>query len=373
MRNILLAAFLAFSAVLSAAAQDMGPNCEILPSVVYAEGGRNHVQGIAVDLEKACMYFSFTTSFIKTDMRGNVLGSIDRIQGHLGAMTFDRKSRKVYASLECKDDVIGAGLSSFAKGHSMFYVAVIDVDAVNSIGMDSENNDAFRIACVKDAVDDYGAKVVLDGEEVDHRYSCSGIDGVAIAPKFGRTGGREYLYVAYGIYRGDTRSDNDYQVLLRYRLKDIDRYAGKVKFGDFYSEGPGKPLEKYFIFTGNTEWGVQNMTYDPYSKNLLLAVYRGRKPEFQNYSMFTVDIASKFSRRTLEGVTYDSARHMVLGSKANPQGGNNFKLGSTGMASLGNGLFYISENGRSSETGNQNCKATLFRWTGNPEDPFERQ
>ena len=35
-----------------------------------------HVQGIAVDKEKGYMYFSFTTTFVKTDMEGNVIGSV---------------------------------------------------------------------------------------------------------------------------------------------------------------------------------------------------------------------------------------------------------------------------------------------------------
>lgn len=122
-----------------------------LPSGIYAEGGKSHVQGIALDKEKGRMYFSFTTSFVKTDLQGKVLGSLDRIQGHLGAMTFNPVDRKVYASLECKDDEIGSGLSSFAKGRSMFYIAIIDVDRIDSSGIDSEDNDIFKIVCIKEA------------------------------------------------------------------------------------------------------------------------------------------------------------------------------------------------------------------------------
>ena len=140
-----------------------------LPTEIYVEGAKNHVQGIAYDKAVGSMYFSFTTSFIKTDMEGKVLGSIDRIQGHLGAMTFNPSDRKVYASLECKDDVIGAGLSSFAKGRSMFYIAIIDVDKVTEVGMDSEDNDAFRIVCVKDATRDYHMTGFAD-KEYEHFY-----------------------------------------------------------------------------------------------------------------------------------------------------------------------------------------------------------
>ena len=129
---------------------------------VFVEGGSHHVQGIAYDQDAGRMYFSFTDTFIVTDMDGNMLGSVNRIQGHLGAMTFDRKTRKVYASLECKDDVIGQGLSDFAKGKSMFYIAVIDVDKVKHVGMDSEDNEAFKIVCVKDATREYKDKASRD-------------------------------------------------------------------------------------------------------------------------------------------------------------------------------------------------------------------
>ena len=125
---------------------------------IYVEGGSHHVQGIAYDQEVGKMYFSFTDSFLVTDMKGNVLGSLEHIQGHLGAMVFDPARRKVFASLECKDDVIGQGLSDFAKGRSMFYIAIIDVDKVSKVGMDSEDNEAFKIVCVREATKDYHLK-----------------------------------------------------------------------------------------------------------------------------------------------------------------------------------------------------------------------
>ncbi len=52
-----------------------------LPTEIYVEGAKNHVQGIAYDSSAGNMYFSFTTSFIKTDMEGKVVGSIDEDPG----------------------------------------------------------------------------------------------------------------------------------------------------------------------------------------------------------------------------------------------------------------------------------------------------
>ena len=335
-----------------------------LPSGIYAEGGKSHVQGIALDKEKGRMYFSFTTSFVKTDLQGKVLGSLDRIQGHLGAMTFNPVDRKVYASLECKDDEIGSGLSSFAKGRSMFYIAIIDVDRIDSSGIDSEDNDIFKIVCIKEAGADYHSTQMISGKPVEHRYGCSGIDGVTIGPKFGKIGGKNFLYVAYGIYGDNSREDNNCQVLLRYDLGKLWKYARTVKFGDFYGGGPDKPLDKYFIYTGNTTWGVQNLAYDPFSGKLFMAVYKGKKEAFHNYGMFVLDMKTKPQKRILEEVPYDSSRHLVIGSRNEPVSGIDFDYGSTGLAPAGNGLFYISQNGKDKDSGKQFCHALLYRWTG---------
>lgn len=323
------------------------PGTEIrLPVDIYAEGGNHHVQGIALDREKGCMYFSFTTQFVKTDLAGRVLGTIDKIQGHLGAMVFNPEDRKVYASLECKDDAIGAGLSDFAKGRSLFYVAIVDVDKVLSVGMDSEDNEAFQVVCIREAGKDYAAKVDVGGRTLDHRYGCSGIDGVTIAPRLGKASGRQFLYVAYGIYGDTTRTDNDNQVLLRYRFRQLRKYARTVRFGTFSEAGPAKPAEKIFIPTGNTRYGVQNMAYDPASCSLFLAVYPGKKPNLPNYSTFTVD----FRTGSIQG--------------------SHFKWGATGICPAGDGLWYISENGVLD--GKQYTHAHLYRWTGIPDNPFER-
>ena len=124
-----------------------------LPREVYVGQQAQHVQGIAYDEEKNCMYMSFTSRFVKVDMQGNILGSIDRIQGHLGAMTFDPVGRKVYASLECKDDQIGQGIAKTlgvdVVTESVFYIAIIDVDKLTTLGADPETGDVLKTVCVK--------------------------------------------------------------------------------------------------------------------------------------------------------------------------------------------------------------------------------
>ena len=46
-----------------------------------------------------------------------------------------------------------------------------------------------------------------------------------------------------------------------------------------------------------------------------------------------------------------------------------FKYGSTGIHSLGNGLFYISENSKNAD-GLQQTTLRLYRWTGDPDHAF---
>ena len=62
-------------------------------SGVYKSG--SHVQGIATDGE--FMYFSFTTFLLKTDMKGNPVGSVNGLLGHLGCIAYD--SGYIYGSL----------------------------------------------------------------------------------------------------------------------------------------------------------------------------------------------------------------------------------------------------------------------------------
>ena len=104
MKRLFVAALCALLGCFQAGAQDpvLGAFPTDLPSVLdISSGVSTHVQGIAVNREKGEMYFSFTTRFIRTDLKGKVLGTIDRIQGHLGAMTFNPEDGCVYASLEC--------------------------------------------------------------------------------------------------------------------------------------------------------------------------------------------------------------------------------------------------------------------------------
>ena len=327
-----------------------------IPSSIYLEGRNNHIQGFTVDSENQCIYTSFTTSFYKADFKGNIIASVENIPGHLGAMSRNPMTGKVYASLEIKDDEIGRGI---AKGmgievtkENAFYIAIIDVEKMDRMGLDPYKDGVMQFIRIEDACRDYAE---------GHRYGCSGIDGVTFAPEFGKKGGKMYLYVAYGIYAEKEVDLNDDQVLLCY---DPDNFDGKT------------PLKKLFVRTGNTNWGVQNMAYDKATDRIYMAVYKGKKPTFPNYLMFSVDLDQKPFKGELKGVGEKGLQLRLsqdgLKDEATGIRGWNFKWGSTGLCPLGDGRWYISENGKDKAAGIQYCNARLYEWTGDAEIPFKK-
>lgn len=311
------------------------------PEVIHLEGKKLHIQGLALDKKEKCLYCSFTSAFFKCDLEGNVIGSVTGINGHLGAMTYEPKSKKVYASLEIKDDEIGRGISDalgaerHEKAASRFYVAEIDVRKIDRLEVPFE--DAMTLHPIEEVAKDYLDTVEVNGVTLEHKYGCSGMDGVAIAPGFGAKGKEKYLYVAYGVYGDTTRVDNDYNILLCFRMDDL-----------------AKPVHKYFVKTGNTRYGVQNMTYDADSERLYLAVYKGSKSQYPNYSLFSLDIHQKPFMGKLENVPYEENEV----EQVSVTEGSFFKWGSTGLYSFGDGRWYISKNGK--KDGCQFSDVTLF-------------
>lgn len=330
------------------------------PKMVQVEDANMHVQGIAYDEARRCMYFSFTSRFIKTDLKGNVIGSVDRINGHIGDMVLNHEDGRVYASLECKNDEIGRGIANrlgaenYSRNASTFYVIAIDVDRIDRIGMSEE--EAVTRYELADAREDYLAEVEHNGKTLEHRYCCSGIDGVTLAPAPGKKGGRMQLYVAYGIYSDVKRADNDYQVLLSFDLRKWKKNGGEVRAD-----------HKYFVRTGNTAYGVQNLAWDPYTGKMMMAVYKGKKENWPNYSFFVLDMGKKAVRTRLEGLDYDSTKHELLEPSFE---GYMFKWGQTGLCPLGDGYYYISHNYRTPEK-IEGCKAYLYRWCGSKEELFK--
>ncbi len=243
-----------------------------------------HVQGIAVDSKREYMYFSFTTCLVKTDMKGKVIGTVKGLAGHLGCIAFNEEDGRVYGSLEFKHDIIGKNIlnnmDQQIEVSDGFYIAIFNVEKIDRMDMDAEKDGVMTSVYLKEVVDDYMAP--------GHRYGCSGIDGTTFAPIPGSKDGKKYLYVAYGIYSEPERRDNDYQVILRYDTADWSKYEKSLNQLNMHRQGPQKPDSKYFVYTGNTTYGIQNPEYDPWTNYMFAAVYCGRKEEFPNYPMFVL-------------------------------------------------------------------------------------
>lgn len=345
-------ALLLATASLTASAQEM---MHIYPRTIKSGPFKTgHIQGIAVDTEKGYVYYSYTTILVKTDLQGNIIGSVTGLLGHLGDLDFNPQDGRVYGSLEYKNDAIGKGIlkaekSSF-KPNNAFYIAIFDVDRITREDMSAEKDGIMTTVHLSTVVDDYLDIVELDNGKWEHRLGCSGIDGVAFGPKFGKKGGKQLLTVTYGIYSDHKRSDNDYQVLLQYDVKKWKKYERPLSHENMHREGPARPNGEYFAYTGNTNYGVQNIEYDEDLKVWWLAVYAGSKPQFPNYNLFAIDGTVKPSKSALKGVPYiDKANTLTLWDKGEQDSktgirGWRFGVGSTGIAYLGKGMYYFSHN-----------------------------
>ena len=338
-----------------------------------------HIQGIAVDQKKGYIYYSYTTMLIKTDLQGRIVGSVTGLLGHLGDLDLNEADGRVYGSLEYKNDAIGRGILNMEKStrtlDNAFYIAIFDVDRIDRVGMSAEKDGIMTTVYLPTVLEDYLAEVATSEGKKAHRLGCSGIDGVAFGPKFGSTSGKEYLTVAYGIYSEKDRSDNDYQVLLQYDTEKWAKYERTLSQDDMHQMGPRKPAGQYFVFTGNTTYGVQNLEYDPFTEAWLMAVYKGVKEHYPNYTLFAADAKARPAKQTLQGIPYIKKGFVVPlkaeGLKDATTGirGWMWGVGSTGMAALGGGYYYFSHN-YNSEQG-QGSTIRMYRYTDREDEAFE--
>lgn len=357
-----------------------------LPRSIRVSASTNktsHVQGVAVDVKNGYAYFSFTTELVKTDLQGNVIGTITGLTCHLGSLDLDTETGKLYASVEYKDDAIGKGImkrmgKTLGKRENTFYIGIFDTKLINRKNIDAQTGGVMRTVYLPDVVSFYEDTVVNLGHRVAHRYGCSGIDGIALGPDFGKAGkkGKAYLFVAFGVYSNLGRTDNDYQHLLKFDPTELEKYARPLDQSHPHHSGPKHALKQYAAFTGNTNWGIQNLEYDPATHYWFAAVYKGEKPQYPNYSLYAFDGTKKARKEPLKGFDVPEKGYVLsladagLTDSETKLRGWNFPLGSTGLEALGGGYFYISKNGKDSE-GHETCNLRLYRWNGRNDGPFE--
>ena len=328
-------------------------NINSLPKNIHCErASASHVQGIAIDTAHEHIYVSYTTSLCKYDINGNLLGSVIGLTGHLGCLDFNDGDGKVYGSIEYKHDGIGKGIIKALGNASLadedaFYIAIFDVDKIDRLDMDAEKDGIMTAVYLPEVVADYSGT----GEGgAEHRYCCSGIDGTAIGPIFGA--GKDSptrLFVAYGVYGKNERNDNDHQVILQYDWRKFAEVAKPLSQLAPHHSGI-ECEEKYFLYTGNTTYGIQNLEYDALTGDYFAAVYVGKKPQFPNYAMYRIDGSVAAEDAELVGVGEKGKLLTVkaAGEYHEESGiyGYRFPHGSTGLYSIGNGYFYISHHSR---------------------------
>lgn len=342
-----------------------------LPNNIYSGTWQEgHVQGIAVDAERGFVYYSFTTILLKTDLQGKPLASVENLIGHLGCIAFDSEKNRLYGSLELKHDVIGRGImertGKALADEDAFYLVCFDIDKMDRMGMDAEKDGIVRAVYIKDVVEDYCGLDPYSGKP--GRYGCGGMDGISVGPVFG-TGknGPRKIMLAQGIRRDVERTDNDHQILLQYDPSIFEQYGQPLDQLHPHHNGPEKAEQRYFFYTGNTTWGIQNLEYDAHTGYWFTAVYKGVKPEFENYTMFAVDgnIHAKMAKLEGRGCEYGL---LLTSAKIGPDTRNNgihgsyFAYGSTGIASMGDGTFYISHNGQTEDRINQFTHIKRYRF-----------
>ncbi|MBE6637825.1 MAG: hypothetical protein E7618_08515 [Ruminococcaceae bacterium] len=314
--------------------------------------GSCHIQGIAVDRKHGFLYYSFTTMLVKAKLDGTVIGSVDGLVGHLGCIAFCEADGCVYGSLEYKNDAIGKGIlhktQSELSFSDAFYLVRFDVEKIDRFHIPAENSDIMTAVYLKEVADDYhGTGLDTDGKTVAHRYGCSGIDGVTFGPIPGQSeADGMYLYVAYGIYADINRRDNDRQILLCYDPGMWKDYAAPLNQKAMHHKGPIAPLHKYFVYTGNTTYGVQNLEYDRFTKAFYMAVYKGKKPCFPNYALFAVDAGVPAKRERIDE-SDELVEVLTLTTdgqydEASGVYGWQFPFGATGLYSFGDGRWLIS-------------------------------
>lgn len=338
-----------------------GGNCEI-----------KHCQGIAVDKKNEYIYFSYTRQIIKCNFDGDIVGSVTGFVGHLGDITFNEKDGKVYCSYDLPKI---AGIC----------IAIFDVSKITKVGM-KPTGDVVRTVNLKDPKRLFDATVTLKKKdsktgqvtttEYSHRYGVSGIDGITFGPDFMKKSGKELLTVACGVLRDNGRDDNNYQVLFQYDVTDWWTTYAKPYSAKPHSSGPDKANGKYFLYTGNTSYGVQTMEYFDELNLWIINCYPGRKKSFENYTVFVVDgdVMPKYQKLKGQPKTdrqyvlslYQDGEH----DEKNDIYGWYASYGVQGVAYMGDGLFYITRP-YTTWTGITAAICYLCVWDPEKDDPFQ--
>ncbi len=212
---------------------------------LFVHGQRFHMQGFAADLQAQVMYWSFTDTVIKTDLRNNILAQATIADGHVGDIAYDNGT--VYATLlgcplpdHSRDDWTGFYLLEFDESlHLRQKTELLQVQ-----NWFDHQNDCTR-----------------------NPFGINGVDGITIAPF---ACGEKKILLGAGICN---RPDCNCQIILQYSFHENHTY------------------ERLYSFSvGNTIFGIQNLTYDNQTDSCWFTCYAKESPWHCEETLFHVDI-----------------------------------------------------------------------------------
>ena len=259
----------------------------------------NHLQGMTVDDELKYMYLSTGDYIVKLDIStGCVVGSITNF-GKSAGMT-----ESMGAHLGCLDYYDGwvyCGMIA-ANPSAKLFVLSVDASKIDRIGIDAmELTEGVNAILLKDHIDDYRAQVTdkftnwsgighfTMTEEEGHRFGCGGVDAITFGTYPGDESGKMYIIAGYSTFKSvnNLRQDNTYTVLRFYPLDEVwdsdshqpkgeqnIRYTqDRIKSAE-YGENEALAAEKtLFLYTGNIDWGSQNLEFEEDSKDIVAYCY----------------------------------------------------------------------------------------------------
>ncbi len=330
-----------------------------------------HVQGVAVD-GKGHVYFSFTDSLIKTDMNGNVVGSVTGIDGtlHLGDISYH--DGKIYGSLMTQTsdkEVVNEGP----------YIAIFDEAQITTTGVDAMNGSVMQTVSMENVLSEFIGK----GNGVDYdpasvytggKYGIyQGLDAVTVGPKFGETEGKDYLTVvlpAPDVTDNMQREDNRHIVLMQF---DLDSLATYAQSADMVTHTVGPDSYDFLNYYYAGVYGqVQVVTYDTYTQSYMIGTYSEKTSNTidNKYSFYMLDASVAAVEGTLKGVDYDGVEGDDTGMLVDDKGYGTYDsvadmygmtVGcSTGIAATGDGYYYLCTSVKTNDL--YNGKVTLNRW-----------
>lgn len=263
------------------------------------------------------IYFSYTDALVQVSLAtGEVTGSV----GGFGAGSFGTSGGAHLGCLEYYDGWVYGSLEYKDPG-AKFFVAAFDTSKITKVGMDvKEMESGVNAILLKEPTEDfrdplnYGGTYATNNQNDGHRLGCSGIDGITMGCMPGDDSGGVYMILAYGVYRGyENRYDDRYNVLQFYKVSDFWNTTTKQPVGtqnirftyerglsfDYTTDEVLAAADTLYVWTGNTDWGSQNIEYEWDTGDIVLYTY-GSKESWGLSSTFVVDGSKAPVMRALE-------------------------------------------------------------------------